>query len=174
MSLLPQLLNLSGEIHKNMRLSFAFILYVLSSCITSYLSLNTQTPSYSCYENNSSITFTFSFADHSAEQASRNCLLSRCNVSSSNNSTCLASLTPCFDYRSWNNTSYCAPAIDCSILTPCDNITNQCASNTSVCVVNSCCSPQAICLPLFATEICTANLGILNSTGRITLIFSVD
>ena len=127
----------------------------------------TQSPNYSCYENNSTVTFTLSSSDQSAQRASVNCFLSTCNVSSSNNSSCLSSFTPCFDYRSWNNTSYCAPAIDCSILTPCDNVTNQCASNTSVCITNSCCSPQAVCLPLFATEICTSNPGILNTTGGL-------
>ena len=134
--------------------------------IESPLGQTTQ-PNYSCYENNSTVTFTLSSLDHSAQQTSTNCFLSTCNESSSNNSSCLSSLTPCFAYRSWNNTRYCAPAIDCSILTPCDNVTNQCASNTLVCIVNSCCSPQAVCLPLFVTEICTANPGISNSTGGL-------
>ncbi|CAF3577643.1 unnamed protein product [Rotaria sp. Silwood1] len=65
-----------------------------------------------------------------------------------------SSSTPCFYYFMLNKTSYCAPGILCSILEPCNNITFTCASATSVCVVNSCCSPQAVCVPWSATNLC--------------------
>lgn len=64
------------------------------------------------------------------------------------------SSTPCFDYRTINNTRYCAPAIQCSILEPCDNITHGCTSYNFVCVINSCCSPQAVCVPSVAINLC--------------------
>lgn len=152
-----------------MRLLSCFVSYALFTSIFSVGSSLGQTkqPNYFCYESNSTVTFTLSSLDHSAQQTVTNCLLPRCHVSLSNNSSCLSTLTPCFEYRSSNNTRYCAPAIDCSILTPCDNVTHQCTSSTSVCIVNSCCSPQAICFPLLATEICMKNLDISNSTGRL-------
>jgi hypothetical protein len=63
-------------------------------------------------------------------------------------------MTPCFNYRTANNISYCAPASLCTILEPCNNVTRGCSSNTSVCVINSCCTPAAVCLPLIWTELC--------------------
>ena len=118
-----------------------------------YLGQTTATPNYFCNQNNNTVEFTLSWSNHSAWNPTSNCSLQQCSGSSNNNS-CRSSLTPCFDYRTLNNTSYCAPAIQCSILEPCDNITNTCASNTSVCIVNSCCSSQPICLPLSWTNFC--------------------
>ncbi|CAF1002235.1 unnamed protein product [Adineta steineri] len=114
----------------------------------------TQLPNYSCSENNASIQFTLSSSSHSAWNPTSNCALQQCNTSLNGNNNCLSSLTPCYDYRTINNISYCAPGILCSILETCDNITQTCSSNTSVCVINSCCSSQAVCLPLLATQMC--------------------
>jgi hypothetical protein len=97
---------------------------------------------------------TFSYSNHSAWNSISNCSLQQCYGSSINNNSCLLSLTPCFNYRTFNNISYCAPGILCSILELCDNMTNTCTSNTSVCIVNSCCSSQPICFPLSSTNLC--------------------
>ena len=137
------------------------------------LGQTTQPPIYSCVENDSTVFFTLSSSNHSAQLTSTNCFVSTCNASASTNSSCRSSLTSCFDYRTLNNTSYCAPGVDCSILTPCDNVTNQCASNTSVCVVNSCCSPRAVCLPLVFTTFCTQNSVMLNITGKLFILSCV-
>ncbi|CAF0837958.1 unnamed protein product [Adineta steineri] len=91
------------------------------------------------------------------------------NSNNNNNNSCLSSSTPCFDYRTTNNISYCAPGILCSILETCNNITQTCSSNNSICIVNSCCSSKAVCLPFSATQICKSGTNayiiyILNST----------
>ncbi|CAF1439522.1 unnamed protein product [Rotaria magnacalcarata] len=113
-------------------------------------SLSTAAPNYYC----NAVEFTLSSSDHSASKTTLNCSLQKCNVSSNEN-TCRSSTTPCFDYLTLNNISYCAPGILCSILAPCNNVTYNCTSITSVCVINSCCSPQAVCLPLASLEFCT-------------------
>ncbi|CAF3896181.1 unnamed protein product, partial [Adineta steineri] len=114
----------------------------------------TQLANYSCSENNVSIQFTLSSSSHSAWNPTSNCSLQQCDISLNGNNNCLSSSTPCFDYRTINNISYCAPGILCSILERCDNNTQTCSSNSSVCIINSCCSPQAVCLPLLATQMC--------------------
>ncbi|CAF0921377.1 unnamed protein product [Adineta steineri] len=112
------------------------------------LGQTTQLPNYSCTENAVSTQFILSSSSHSAWNSTSNCTLQQCNTSMNDNNNCLSSSTPCFDYRTINNISYCAPGILCSILERCDNITRTCSSNNSVCVINSCCSSQAVCLPL--------------------------
>ena len=140
----------------------------LSLLIEPFLGQQTlRPPYYSCPGNSSDVTFTLSSSDHSAQQTSTNCSLSQCSTSSSSNNSCRLSPTPCFDYHTSNNVSYCAPAILCSILTPCNNVTNNCTSNTSVCVINSCCSPKAVCLPLPFTQFCTTINTTLNITGKV-------
>ncbi|CAF3023835.1 unnamed protein product [Rotaria sp. Silwood2] len=124
----------------------------------------TSVPNYYCYENNDSVQFTLSLSSHSAWQPTLNCSLQQCNTSFNDNSICRSSTTPCFDYRTLNYTSYCAPGILCSILEPCNNTNYNCASNTSVCIVNSCCSPQTVCLPLSWLNFC--KLGWIN-TGNM-------
>ncbi|CAF4099959.1 unnamed protein product, partial [Adineta steineri] len=114
----------------------------------------TQLPNYSCSENNATIQFTLSSSSHSASNSTSSCSLQQCNTSLNNNDNCRSSSTPCFDYRTINNISYCAPGILCSILERCDNITQTCSSNNSICVINSCCSSQAVCLPFLATRMC--------------------
>ncbi len=126
----------------------SFTLYKL------HLGQTTEAPNYSCNESNNVVKFTLFSAPHSAWQPALNCSLQQCYENSNNNNTCRSSSTPCFDYRTVNNSSYCAPGILCSILEPCDNMTLICASNTSICVVNSCCSQQPICLPLLLTNFC--------------------
>ncbi|CAF4391335.1 unnamed protein product, partial [Adineta steineri] len=103
----------------------------------------TQLPDYSCDEDDVSIQFALLSSSHSAWNSISNCSLQQCNISLNGSDNCLSSSTPCFDYQTINNTSYCAPAILCSILERCDNVTQTCSSNDSVCVINSCCSSQA-------------------------------
>ncbi|CAF1050114.1 unnamed protein product [Adineta steineri] len=114
----------------------------------------TQLPNYSCSENNVSIQFTLSSSSHSAWNQTSNCSLQQCNMSLNGNNDCLSSSTPCFDYRTINNISYCASGILCSILERCDNITQTSSSNNSICFNNSSCSSQVVCLPLLATQMC--------------------
>ncbi|CAF1238732.1 unnamed protein product [Adineta steineri] len=125
-----------------------------STTTTTTTRQTTQLPNYSCTENNVSIQFTLSSSSHSAWNPASNCSLQQCNTSLNDNNNCLLSSTPCYDYRTINNISYCAPGILCSILETCNNVTQACLSNTSVCVINSCCSPQAVCLPLLARQMC--------------------
>lgn len=113
-------------------------------------------PNYSCNNSNDTIIFTLSSSSHSAWNPTLICSLQQCHLSSSNNNSCITSSTLCFDYRTLNNRSYCAPPILCSVLEPCSNVTYACTSNTSVCIVNSCCSPQAVCLPLSVRDFCIA------------------
>ena len=113
-----------------------------------------QAFNYVCTENTSVIEFTLSSSDHSASKLVSNCSLQQCSVDLNYNNSCLLSSAPCFDYRSSNNTKYCAPGILCSILEPCDNVTYNCTSPSSVCIVNSCCSPSSVCLPISLFNFC--------------------
>ncbi len=117
------------------------------------LGQTTDPTSYTCNENNFNIRISRSTSPHSAFDNSSNCSLSQCT---NNNNSCLSSNAHCFGYRSINNQSYCAPGSLCSILEPCDNITGQCATNTSVCIVNSCCLPKTKCLPLSLINLCSS------------------
>lgn len=132
---------------------FILFLYIINNI---HIGLSTAMPNYSCFQNNASIQFTFSLSPHSAWQPAFNCSLQKCNLNSNDSSNCRSSSTNCFSYLTPNNISYCAPGILCSILTPCDNITYSCESNTSVCVINSCCLPQRVCLPLAFTNFCVS------------------
>ncbi|CAF3489427.1 unnamed protein product [Rotaria socialis] len=119
----------------------------------------TYASDYVCSLENSSVQFTLSNLAHSAWQPSANCALPLCITYSNNNnnsSTCRTSLTPCYDYRTATNMSYCAPGSLCSMLEQCDNVTGGCASNSYVCVVNSCCTPYNVCLPLSWTSLCSS------------------
>ncbi|CAF1432721.1 unnamed protein product [Adineta ricciae] len=132
--------------------SVAFLFLTIS-----FLSLKDRTialGSSSCALQNNNVEFTLSTASHSASNSTSSCSLQQCITTSANNQTCSLSPTPCFNYRTANNISYCAPAIDCPVLQPCNNVTYSCASNDSVCIVNSCCSPTAVCLPLLTTNFC--------------------
>lgn len=108
---------------------------------------------YTCSANNataefSSVAPTFS---HSAWNSTENCSLTQCQTSTHD---CRSSQTHCFDYRTVNNISYCAPASDCFILEACNG---TCSSNLFVCVINTCCRPKARCLPLFLTTLCPSS-----------------
>ncbi|CAF3996795.1 unnamed protein product [Rotaria magnacalcarata] len=117
----------------------------------------TVAPNYYCYEKEDVIQFTLSSLPHSAWQPTLNCSLQQCNESPTDNNNCRSSSTPCYDYHTHNNISYCAPGILCSILEPCNNITYTCASNNSACIVNSCCLLQAVCVSLSWINICTSS-----------------
>ena len=118
------------------------------------LGQTTQSSNYVCSGNGNSVQFTLSTSSHSAWNPLSSCSVTQCAMNSSGNSTCQSSLTPCFQYRMFNNMSVCAPAVECSILEACNNVTYNCSSRTSVCIVNSCCSPQTVCLPLSSIEYC--------------------
>lgn len=129
-----------------------------------------STSSQSCRVNSAAFDFSPTSSNHSAWQPATNCSLSQCSSSFSLNNNCRSSSTPCFDYRTVNNTSVCAPAVLCSLLEPCNNITNQCASDNFVCIINSCCTTQAVCLPVSAASLCTPG----KIAGIIRLRFFVD
>ncbi|CAF4808883.1 unnamed protein product [Rotaria socialis] len=60
--------------------------------------------------------------------------------------------TPCYGFQTANGKNVCAPAVDCSLFDRCINGTS-CSSNSTVCVVNTCClSP--VCLPIFLNSTC--------------------
>ena len=117
------------------------------------LGQTTLVPNYFCDQNSDSVEFTLSPLSHSAWKPASNCSLDECVLSFHNNS-CRSSTTPCFDYRTLNNTRYCAPGILCSILEACNSTTSTCTSDDLVCVINSCCSPQAVCIPASWTSFC--------------------
>lgn len=100
--------------------------------------------------NNETAIFSLvpSTSSHSALDISGNCSVARCQ---SNDYECRNSQTPCFNYRTQNSMSYCAPATACSILSACNG---SCSSNMFVCVMNTCCQPQGRCLPLYLTTFC--------------------
>ena len=134
-----------------------FLVFLLLSIIQS-----SPIASYYCSTSDRDIRFDLSSSGHSARQPSSNCSLAVCATTSNN--ACLISSTPCFDYRTSSNVRYCAPGSLCSILEVCDNRNWMCASDTSVCVVNSCCAPRAVCLPLAVTNLCSTSNQIDSST----------
>jgi hypothetical protein len=96
------------------------------------------------------------------------CTVQLCNasLSTSSNSSCTTG-GACYDFRTVNNTSYCAPLGLCSLLDPCIN-GSRCLSNKSVCIVNSCCVQGNVCLPLVFIEMCSQQ----NTTnGMISIEF---
>ena len=119
-----------------------------------YVGQTTLLRNYSCHENDISVEFTLSTSTHSASNPTSNYSIQQCNINSTDNNTCSLSPTPCFNYQTINNISYCAPAIECSILEACDNVTYSCRSNDSICIVNSCCLSSTVCLPMLATNFC--------------------
>ncbi|CAF1247245.1 unnamed protein product [Adineta ricciae] len=109
-----------------------------------YLSITdrtTEASNYTCDETDTQVEFSLSVLSHSGQNQLSNCLLQSCNSYSSNNGTCRLESTPCFDYRTSNNRSFCAPGIQCSILESCDNITHTCSS-------------REMCLPIVTTRFC--------------------
>ncbi|CAF1054681.1 unnamed protein product [Adineta steineri] len=114
-----------------------------------------EAPNYSCINNSSgNVTFALSWSSHSAWNPTLNCTLQQCLIIFNNNSSCRSSSTPCFDYRTYTDDRYCAPGIMCSLLEPCNNVTYACTSKSSVCAINTCCSPRSVCLPLSWTDLC--------------------
>jgi len=123
-----------------------FILIIFNK----FLGQTTEPLNYICPLNNTTTEFSLvnvSFS-HSAFSNATNCSVSLC---SSDNHNCRNSETPCFDYRTQNGVQYCAPAIYCSLLESCNG---TCTSSSSVCVINTCCEPNTICLPLAFTIFC--------------------
>jgi len=85
-------------------------------------------------------------------------------MNSSYDNNCRRGQTPCFDYRTTNNTSICAPAITCSILESCNHTGFNCSTTSSVCIVNSCCSSQAVCIPIEWINFCQSGQWRLMNT----------
>jgi hypothetical protein len=137
--------------------------------IEQILGQTTEAPNYFCYESNFTVGFTFLSSSHSAWQPSSNCFLPLCSVNAINNNSCRSSSTTCFEYRTVSNVSYCAPGALCSLLVPCNNITGECASNTSVCIINSCCAQQAVCLPFSLIGLCSSGNGTLFSSSEFIM-----
>ncbi|CAF4431854.1 unnamed protein product, partial [Rotaria sp. Silwood2] len=133
-----------------MRFETALLFIVVLSCIQVQV---TQQNEYYCTENDDSFRMLDSSSPHSASQPNTNCALQRCDVNWNSSNPCRAESIACFDYVTQNNTHYCAPGVLCSVLEPCNGFT--CASNTAVCVVNTCCSPQAVCLPVSLKNFCS-------------------
>ena len=131
--------------------------HIFSYCTINYLNSNiylgqttTQSSSYTCPVSDvtaqfSAVTSTYS---HSALNIQASCSIAQCQ---STDDSCRNSQTPCFNYQTQNNVGYCGPAVDCSILQPCND---TCSSNQSVCVMNTCCQPAGRCLPLYLTTLC--------------------
>ncbi|CAF1559179.1 unnamed protein product, partial [Rotaria magnacalcarata] len=118
----------------------------------------TNLSQYTCPVDNFIVQFTLYNSTHSAWQPSINCYVPLCvNPINITINGCQASSTTCFEYRTATNRSYCAPASLCSILEMCDNVTGLCSSNASVCIVNSCCTPRTVCLPLAWTHMCISS-----------------
>lgn len=82
------------------------------------------------------------------------CSLPRCSSSSWQNSNC-SQANSCYEYRAVSGGSVCAPESSCTRLDPCDG-QGRCASNVTVCIVNSCC-PQPVCFPVALIDICSLN-----------------
>ena len=110
-----------------------------------------QTSNNTCQRDDYSIGFGLPSSVHSAYNPSTNCFLSQC---SNQSDSCRPSPTLCYIYRSPDNQTYCAPGSLCEIVEFCNTSSYRCSSNTSVCILNSCCSPKAICLPLVWTTLC--------------------
>ena len=129
-----------------------------------------QASNYACTANTDvDVEFTLSSGYHSAWNPTLNCALSECTVNSTINRSCRSNSTHCFSYQLINNRSICVPPIDCSILQPCDNITRQCQSSSFVCVIDSCCSAQTVCIPWAFTTICRSSTDYILWTMDNTL-----
>ncbi|CAF1265233.1 unnamed protein product [Adineta steineri] len=87
--------------------SIIVLFFIIS--LSSVKGQTSQVPNYSCTENNVSFQFTLSSSSHSAWNSTSSCSLQQCNTSLNCSNNCLPSSTPCFDYRTINNISYCAP-----------------------------------------------------------------
>lgn len=85
---------------------------------------------------------------------SSSCSVSICGASSGASSGGCSGSTPCFNFQSTNET-LCAPQVQCSLFDVCISGT-RCATNTSICIINSCC-PQPICMPRALGSACTAS-----------------
>ena len=114
--------------------------------------ISTQT--YTCNTTDRMASFSLSFSSHSVWDSRINCSLDLCNRNSYGNVRCHNASTPCFRYQNSHGNQYCAHAILCSILQPCNNSHYSCTSINGRCVVNSCCSPHQVCSPLSWTSFC--------------------
>ncbi|CAF4448156.1 unnamed protein product [Rotaria socialis] len=133
---------------------YALNLISTTTLITSTLNQTTRANNYFGYQNSSTVQITLSSSAHTAWQSTSNCSVQQCNISLNNDNNCRSSSIPCYNYLSFNSTSYCAPGILCSILQSCYNVALSCGSNDFVCIVNSCCTPQPVCLPILFTSFC--------------------
>lgn len=85
-------------------------------------------------------------------------LSSKCSVPACTHSSlfnCVSNENLCYNFQTTNGTNFCAPASSCELLDLCDG-NGDCLSNTSICIVNSCCI-QPRCLPLILINLCSSN-----------------
>lgn len=115
-----------------------------------------QSSNYTCRETDVNLQFTIVQTNHSAWQPATSCARSLCDIISNDESSCRSYSAPCFAYQSLNFGRMCAPAFLCSVLEPCNQVNFSCSSNSSICVINSCCSPQAVCLPSTSIKYCVS------------------
>ncbi|CAF3497383.1 unnamed protein product [Rotaria socialis] len=85
---------------------------------------------------------------------SSSCTVPICGVSNGGTSGSCSGSAPCFNFQSANET-LCAPQVQCSLFDLCISGT-RCATNTSICILNSCCS-QPICMPRALASACVAS-----------------
>ncbi len=97
------------------------------------------------------------------------------NNSSTNNSsgsiTC-PNIPLCYNFYTSLNTSICAPQVVCSLFDPCTTA-KKCATNTSVCVINTCCSAP-VCIPLALTSSCTMYTTNNTKNSWLSKLFNVS
>ena len=124
-----------------------------------------QSSNYTCRETAVNIQLSVAQSNHSAWQPATACARSPCDVISDDETSCRSYSAPCFAYQSPNYGRICAPAFVCSVLEPCNQTTFTCSSNASICVTDSCCSPQAMCLPWTSLKLClSVNSSIYNGS----------
>ena len=150
----------SKMIMSSVQISY-FILYLASEKsfvkwfhLYGFLATTTQLPYHSCSNANVDVTFTLSTSNHSAYDWVSNCSLQKYNAFYHISGARRSSSTPCFVYRSVDNSTYHVDGILCSEIETCDYVTHTCTSIGSICAVDSYCSSHAICLPLATTNFC--------------------
>ncbi|UJR17210.1 hypothetical protein I4U23_004105 [Adineta vaga] len=97
--------------------------------------------------------------------SSSNCKVDQCTLNNPNGN-CSAANT-CYRFETSKNKTVCAPQANCSLFDVC-TAAKTCASNNSVCVINSCCAAP-ICMPIALTSVCSSTNanGISNSQLRV-------
>ena len=87
------------------------------------------------------------------------CAVDQCD--SSNQGSSCSSQNICYRFETSQNTTLCAPQVQCSFFDLCSS-TRTCSSNNSVCVLNSCCSVP-VCMPLALNSTCSSSASNVSS-----------